>query len=201
MDFASPETELRSFGLIKSMGREAHRATKGRSLTDQDKQRCMEAILQFDANPWHPGLNFERLGNQPIHNHWSIRASKELRVILSVEMDENGQPADAMVANFGHHDQMYDWSGRQQFHSDLSEGVEIGTPSPRGAAWALPLADFEEWQLYLYPDQKALVNRQFDREARLYGGAGTGKSVILLHRAARLGREKSGREDSRNRIP
>ncbi len=189
MNFASPERELRSFGLVKSLGREAHRATKGKSLTDQDKQRCMEAISQFGANPRHPGLNFERLGSEPSHNHWSIRASKELRVILSVGKIENGQPAEVMVANFGHHDQMYDWSSRQRFHSDVSEGVEIETPSPRGGTSAFPLADFEEWQLYLYPDQKALVKRQFDREARLYGGAGTGKSVILLHRAARLGRE------------
>ena len=78
---------------------------------------------------------------------------------------EDGQPAAAMVANFGHHDSMYDWSRRQRFHSELSEGVALETPSSRdssrGGASAWPLVDFEEWQLFLYPDQRALVNRQF----------------------------------------
>ena len=42
--------------------------------------------------------------------------------------------------------------------------------------------------LFLHPDQQALVDRQFAAEARIRGGAGTGKTVVALHRAAELGR-------------
>ena len=67
--FTSPEPKLPSSGLVKSLGREGHRVIKGSSLTTQDKRRCLDAIAQFGTNPGHPGMNFERLGSHPNHNH------------------------------------------------------------------------------------------------------------------------------------
>ena len=48
--------------------------------------------------------------------------------------------------------------------------------------------DFEEWQLFLHPDQKPLVSRHWSGAARIRGAAGTGKTVIGLHRLAELAR-------------
>ncbi len=48
--------------------------------------------------------------------------------------------------------------------------------------------DFEEWQLFLHPDQKPLVRRHWSGAARIRGAAGTGKTVIGLHRLAELAR-------------
>ena len=53
----------------------------------QDRDRCVDAVEKFRDNPRHPGLNFERLGPGRSKNHWSIRASQELRVILAVELE------------------------------------------------------------------------------------------------------------------
>jgi superfamily I DNA/RNA helicase len=46
--------------------------------------------------------------------------------------------------------------------------------------------DFEAWQVFLHPSQRAVVQRRFNGPARVTGGAGTGKTVALLHRARRL---------------
>ena len=40
--------------------------------------------------------------------------------------------------------------------------------------------------MFLHPDQRAVVFRRFDGPARVRGSAGTGKTVVGLHRAAAL---------------
>jgi|GEM_PF-99206 len=45
------------------------------------------------------------------------------------------------------------------------------------------------WRLFLHPDQRALVEMKASGPVRVLGGAGTGKTVALLHRAAHLLRE------------
>jgi superfamily I DNA/RNA helicase len=44
----------------------------------------------------------------------------------------------------------------------------------------------EDWMVFLHPDQRRLVDRRFNGPARITGGAGTGKTVVGVHRAARL---------------
>lgn len=47
---------------------------------------------------------------------------------------------------------------------------------------------WEKWAVFLHPDQQELVNRDFHGPARVAGSAGTGKTVVALHRAAHLAR-------------
>ena len=47
-------------------------------------------------------------------------------------------------------------------------------------------APIEDWMIFLHPDQRALVERRFSGPARVRGSAGTGKTVVALHRAAVL---------------
>jgi len=44
----------------------------------------------------------------------------------------------------------------------------------------------EAWRLYLHPDQRRLVRMRANGPVRVLGGAGTGKTVVLLHRANHL---------------
>ena len=46
--------------------------------------------------------------------------------------------------------------------------------------------DFGAWRVFLHPSQRTYVGAQYGGPARLSGGAGTGKTVVLLHRTARL---------------
>ncbi len=62
----------------------------------------------------------------------------------------------------------------------------------------LVAAPIEDWMIFLHPDQRALVDRSFNGPARVRGSAGTGKTVVALHRAAALANqlEKSPVESS-----
>lgn len=46
--------------------------------------------------------------------------------------------------------------------------------------------DFGAWRIFLHPTQRRFVDRRWNGSFRLGGGAGTGKTVVVLHRAASL---------------
>lgn len=41
---------------------------------------------------------------------------------------------------------------------------------------------FDKWKYYLHPSQRKLVNKSFKSSVKVTGGAGTGKTVVALHR-------------------
>lgn len=45
---------------------------------------------------------------------------------------------------------------------------------------------WDKWMVYLHPSQREIVEKDFSGPARVAGSAGTGKTVVALHRAARL---------------
>ena len=69
-----------------------------------------------------------------------------------------------------------------------SESVPTGSLLIEDLIRRVIRGDFEEWQLFLHPDQKPLVGRHWSGAARIRGAAGTGKTVIGLHRLAELAR-------------
>jgi hypothetical protein len=46
----------------------------------------------------------------------------------------------------------------------------------------------EKWTVFLHPDQRQVVERDYAGPARVSGSAGTGKTIVALHRAVRLAR-------------
>lgn len=54
-------------------------------------------------------------------------------------------------------------------------------------------APIERWMTFLHPDQVGLVRRNWSGPARISGPAGTGKTVVGLHRAAHLAQRTTGR--------
>ena len=49
-------------------------------------------------------------------------------------------------------------------------------------------ASWDKWTVFLHPDQRELVERCFSGPARVTGTAGTGKTVVAIHRAVHLAR-------------
>ena len=47
---------------------------------------------------------------------------------------------------------------------------------------------WEKWTVFLHPTQRQLVERDFNGPARVSGSAGTGKTIVALHRAVFLAR-------------
>ena len=91
------------------------------------------------------------------------------------------------------------WANRRLIDDEESEhrrfreavverGARAGLSSLLGAdeLERLLSAPIEEWMIFLHPDQRALVQRRFAGPARVSGSAGTGKTVVGLHRAAAL---------------
>lgn len=77
--------------------------------------------------------------------------------------------------------------------ADVIEVIDQGdAPSHEEAEDAiiasLMIEPIEEWMAFLHPDQAKLVRRSFNGPSRIRGAAGTGKTVIGLHRAAYLAR-------------
>ena len=47
---------------------------------------------------------------------------------------------------------------------------------------------WDKWTVFLHPDQRALIEKDYNGPARVSGSAGTGKTIVALHRAAFLAR-------------
>lgn len=53
--------------------------------------------------------------------------------------------------------------------------------------------DFGAWRLFLHPEQRKYVDSDYRGPFRLSGGAGTGKTVVAVHRAHRLAQSEGAR--------
>ena len=161
-------------------------------LEKQDKERCIKAITTFLEDRQTPGLNFEFLTGGDGANHCSIRGSRNLRVILAVDPAKR---ARFLFANMGQHDEMYSWSKERDGKSDFNDKRNQVSITEKGASPARRIENtlndalsgkFDSWQLFLPENMKNLATRQFNGASRVRGAAGTGKSVLALHRAKAL---------------
>ncbi len=48
---------------------------------------------------------------------------------------------------------------------------------------------WDKWAVFLHPAQRAIVERDYNGPARVSGSAGTGKTIVALHRAVHLARK------------
>lgn len=55
-------------------------------------------------------------------------------------------------------------------------------------------APLEKWRIFLHPSQKKLVTKAYNGPARVLGGAGTGKTVVAMHRAKFLASKLADKE-------
>ena len=75
--------------------------------------------------------------------------------------------------------------------NSLPDGSEefLTFSDPHDLQDVLERGTLEQWQLFLHPDQRSLVERTFSGPARLRGISGSGKTVVALHRARRLAKD------------
>ena len=59
---------------------------------------------------------------------------------------------------------------------------------------AMMNAPLEMWRVYLHPSQRRIVRKEYKGPARILGGAGTGKTVVAMHRAKELASHCLGNE-------
>jgi len=50
-------------------------------------------------------------------------------------------------------------------------------------------APLEKWRVFLHPSQRKLVEKDYNGPVRVLGGAGTGKTIVAMHRAKNLAKQ------------
>jgi superfamily I DNA/RNA helicase len=58
-------------------------------------------------------------------------------------------------------------------------------------------APLDQWRVFLHPKQRKLVSMQANGPVRVLGGAGTGKTVVAMHRARYLAEEVFNKKEDR----
>lgn len=265
-------------------------ASLGR-LNAEEQKAAKTTAFDLQMNPASPGLQFHRIERARDKNFWSVRAGRDLRLIV------HRTASSLMLCFVGHHDEAYGWAERRKLETHPTTGaaqlveihsvvrrvevpVYVETPAadrsasrvfeaipdetllgygvppewldevrtadedgllvlvdhlPDEAAEALlsiavgdkpaipeqqpegvdpfqhPDAQrrfrvmasveeleraleypWEKWAVFLHPQQQVLVERDFKGPARVAGSAGTGKTVVALHRAVFLARSNPG---------
>ena len=256
-------------------------------LTGNEQKAIKTTAFDLQTNPSRPGLSFHKLENTRDPNFWSVRVSRDIRIIVH----RSGQ--NLMLCYVDHHDDAYQWAERRKMETHPKTGAaqlvevrervqEITVPSyvtteqdesvqpplfaevaesdlldygvppewlddvkgatedtlldltdhlPAEAQEALLvlatggvperslqkvdgadpfshpdaqrrfriMANAEEleraleypwdkWTVFLHPTQRQVVERDYSGPFRVSGTAGTGKTVVAIHRAAYLAR-------------
>ncbi|GJL98769.1 MAG: DNA helicase [Methyloligella sp.] len=260
-------------------------------LTSQEQSAVKITVFDLQQNPSAPGLQFHRIDKSKDQNFWSIRANRDIRLII------HKTEASFLICYVDHHDDAYKWAERRRIEThpktgaaqivevrerveeiavpvytqvnqpaaelpketiesalfvDLSQDdlFDVGVPEdwivdiqqssedkflelanhiPAESAEALlnyattgklhkpevqqpDVSPFEhpdaqrrfrvlenkeeleraldypwdQWTIFLHPSQRSVVDQEFSGPARVSGSAGTGKTVVALHRAANI---------------
>jgi len=253
-------------------------------LGNEEQKQVKTTVFDLQLNPASPGLQFHRIDKSRDANFWSIRAGRDLRIII------HKTQASFLVCYVGHHDHAYDWAERRKIEEHPKTGaaqiVEVrelvkeifvpkivaepnlsivlqplfqnrtdaelllygvpeewledvkvatedtlfdlaahlpqeaseallelatgGTPTkPQASSKSAPFehpdaqrrfslistpedlqkaldAPWDKWTVFLHPDQRQLVEGDYSGPFRVSGSAGTGKTIVALHRAVHL---------------
>ncbi|RWJ39755.1 MAG: DNA helicase [Mesorhizobium sp.] len=257
-------------------------------LPAQEQKAVKTTVFDLQMDPAHPSLQFHRIENSKDEHFWSVRVSRDIRLIVHKTEDS------FLICYVDHHDPAYAWAERRRIEIHPRTGaaqivevrervqeilvhqpVEVpATPAPivlpplfarytddellvygvppdwlsdvraatedtifdlavhlpaEAAEALLDLAvgekpelptivspevvnpfehpdaqrrfrvmeDIEElklaldfpwdqWAVFLHPSQRQIVAQKFSGPARVSGSAGTGKTVVAIHRAANI---------------
>ncbi len=256
-------------------------------LTTQEQKAVKTTAFDLQINPANPGMQFHKLDKAKEPDFWSVRVSRDLRLIV------HKTESNLLLCYVAHHDDAYQWAERRKLETHPKTGaaqlvevretvreiaipkyVEVDRPTPETPAlfahiteaellrygvpveWlddvklatdetvlelaehlpseaaealldlatgATPqlslqlvagsnpfehpdalrrfrvMANVEEleralefpwakWAIFLHPVQRQYVERDYSGPARVSGSAGTGKTIVALHRAVFLAR-------------
>lgn len=130
------------------------------------------------------------------------------KTIHDLEEHSNVLPEEAWLA-------LYDLAAGESYEDILREITELAhkyddqneLDHPENKRQFVTIADedlqkmidspLSEWRIYLHPSQERIVKMQANGPIRVLGGAGTGKTVVAMHRAHYLASEIFTKEEDR----
>src|SRR4051794_8927850 len=80
-------------------------------LTGDEQKAVKTAAFDLQFNPASPGLSFHRLDAARDKNFWSVRVSRDVRLIV------HRLPESLMLCYVDHHDPAYAWAERRKLET------------------------------------------------------------------------------------
>ena len=86
-------------------------------LTGNEQKAVKTTAFDLQLNPARPGLRFHRLDGARDPNFWSIRVSRDIRIIV------HRTGSSLMLCYVGHHDDAYKWAERRKLETHPKTGA------------------------------------------------------------------------------
>lgn len=87
-------------------------------LTPKEQSQANKAVMQFQQDPQHGGLHYEKLTRFRDSKLRSIRANQDVRIILAAAEKENLY----LMLYVDHHEPAYDWAARRKVEINPNTG-------------------------------------------------------------------------------
>ena len=86
-------------------------------LTGDEQKAVKTAAFDLQLNPAHPTLQFHKLEKPKDPNFWSIRVSRDLRLIV------HRTGVSLLLCYVNHHDEAYQWAERRRLETHPKTGA------------------------------------------------------------------------------
>jgi mRNA-degrading endonuclease RelE of RelBE toxin-antitoxin system len=86
-------------------------------LTGEEQKAVKTTAFDLQMDPSNPGLSFHKLEKARDRNFWSVRVSRDIRLI--VHKTQNSM----LLCYVGHHDNAYDWGERRRLETHPKTGA------------------------------------------------------------------------------
>ena len=87
------------------------------SLTGEEQKAVKTTAFDLQLNPTNPGMSFHKLDKAKDKNFWSVRVSRDIRLIVH-------KTATSLLLCFvDHHDKSYDWAERRKLETHPKTGA------------------------------------------------------------------------------
>lgn len=70
--------------------------------------------------------------------------------------------------------------------------IDLSNIAPDILQHLMDTMDYQQWMLFMHPDQSSIVDEDFSGPAKLIGVSGSGKTAIIVRRAVRLAKKYEG---------
>src|SRR6266496_4633569 len=86
-------------------------------LTGDEQKAVKTTAFDLQLDPTGPGLSFHRLDGARDKRFWSVRASRDIRLIV------HRTDASLLLCYVGHHDDAYQWAERRKLETHPTTGA------------------------------------------------------------------------------
>ena len=86
-------------------------------LASEEQKAVKTTAFDVQLNPAHPGLQFHKLERAKDPNFWSIRVSRDVRIIV------HRTGTSLLLCYVGHHDDSYQWAERRKLETHPKTGA------------------------------------------------------------------------------